>query len=193
MKLFTEPPSASSYYTPSGLEYNLNRINIGGCDFSSRGYTYVDTVGDVALDTFALQDEDLLQKVGGRGRRVHFILWRRRYHSCSKTGPPAESRMVNGDGCWDCFKDGTPTKVETNDKVYYVRLNFHSKTIQLEGGEKGIRSHDYFKVGSSAGGGEATSIYTASIYTGEFLSHIAICDVYFCVRQPRSADSLSRS
>lgn len=52
-----------SYYAPSGLEYNLNRINIGGCDFSSRGYTYADTEGDVGLETFALQEEDLLQKI----------------------------------------------------------------------------------------------------------------------------------
>ena len=41
----------------------MNRINIGGCDFSMRGYTYVDTVGDVALDSFALQEEDIDMKV----------------------------------------------------------------------------------------------------------------------------------
>ena len=52
-----------SYYSSSGLEYNMNRINIGGCDFSMRGYTYVDTVGDVALDSFALQEEDIDMKV----------------------------------------------------------------------------------------------------------------------------------
>ena len=52
-----------SYFTPSGLDYNLGRVNIGGCDFSPRGYTYVDTVGDVELKTFALQPEDLDFKV----------------------------------------------------------------------------------------------------------------------------------
>ncbi|XP_018014405.1 lysosomal acid glucosylceramidase isoform X2 [Hyalella azteca] len=59
----TQDQLLRAYYSSSGLEYNLNRINIGGCDFSSRGYTYVDTEGDVALETFALQPEDLEQKI----------------------------------------------------------------------------------------------------------------------------------
>jgi hypothetical protein len=28
---------------------------MGGCDFSARGYTYLDTEGDVLLETFSLQ------------------------------------------------------------------------------------------------------------------------------------------
>ena len=35
---------------------------MGGCDFSPRTYTYVDTPGDVELDTFALQEEDTVYK-----------------------------------------------------------------------------------------------------------------------------------
>ena len=30
-----------SYYSPSGSEYNLGRINIGGCDFSDRFCTFI--------------------------------------------------------------------------------------------------------------------------------------------------------
>ena len=41
----------------------MGRVNIGGCDFSERKYTYVDTPGDVDLDTFELQVEDLDYKV----------------------------------------------------------------------------------------------------------------------------------
>lgn len=52
-----------SYYSPEGLEYNLGRINMGGCDFSWRTYTYVDTPNDTALDTFALEPEDLEYKI----------------------------------------------------------------------------------------------------------------------------------
>ncbi|XP_047479433.1 lysosomal acid glucosylceramidase-like [Penaeus chinensis] len=53
----------SSYFSASGLEYNLGRVNMGGCDFSWRTYTYADAEGDVELSTFALQPEDTDYKI----------------------------------------------------------------------------------------------------------------------------------
>ena len=38
---------------------------MGGCDFSPRAYTYLDTPGDLTLETFALQEEDTVYKVSG--------------------------------------------------------------------------------------------------------------------------------
>ncbi|KAK2721155.1 hypothetical protein QYM36_003432 [Artemia franciscana] len=38
-------------------------MNIGGCDFSSRLYTYADLEGDITLSSFALQEEDLMYKI----------------------------------------------------------------------------------------------------------------------------------
>ena len=61
-----------SYYDPKGLDYSLGRINMGGCDFSVRKYTYADTEGDVELETFALQDEDNLHKVSTNSS---LIMW----------------------------------------------------------------------------------------------------------------------
>ena len=55
-----------SYYDPKGLDYSIGRINMGGCDFSVRKYTYADTEGDVELETFSLQDEDNLHKVSSK-------------------------------------------------------------------------------------------------------------------------------
>ncbi|XP_042239573.1 lysosomal acid glucosylceramidase-like [Homarus americanus] len=52
-----------SYFSSSGIEYNLGRVNMGGCDFSWRTYTYCDTPGDVSLETFALQPEDIEFKI----------------------------------------------------------------------------------------------------------------------------------
>ncbi|XP_064121704.1 lysosomal acid glucosylceramidase-like [Macrobrachium nipponense] len=52
-----------SYFDVDGIEYNLVRINMGGCDFSWRKYTYADTEGDVDLETFALEPEDLDYKI----------------------------------------------------------------------------------------------------------------------------------
>jgi glucosylceramidase len=46
-----------------GLNYNLGRTNMGGCDFSVRPYSYLDTPGDVSMETFALQEEDTIYKI----------------------------------------------------------------------------------------------------------------------------------
>ena len=51
----------ASYFDDSGLDYSIGRVNMGGCDFSTRPYTYVDTPGDIALETFELQEEDFLK------------------------------------------------------------------------------------------------------------------------------------
>eukprot|EP00094_Tigriopus_californicus_P008405 TCALIF_08098-PB protein Name:"Similar to Gba Glucosylceramidase (Mus musculus)" AED:0.13 eAED:0.13 QI:29/0.92/0.8/1/0.92/0.93/15/0/1019 len=52
-----------AYFAKTGLDYNIGRVNIGGCDFSTRPYTYVDTPGDVDLETFALAEEDTDYKI----------------------------------------------------------------------------------------------------------------------------------
>ena len=52
-----------SYYSEVGSEYNIGRINIGGCDFSDRPYTYCDTEGDTDLDTWSLAHDDILYKI----------------------------------------------------------------------------------------------------------------------------------
>jgi len=52
-----------SYYSDAGSEYNIGRINIGGCDFSDRPYTYCDNEGDTNLDTFNLTHDDTLYKI----------------------------------------------------------------------------------------------------------------------------------
>lgn len=59
----TQDKIIKSYYSKSGLDYHTGRINMGGCDFSPRPYTYVDTPGDVDLNTFTLQEEDLDYKI----------------------------------------------------------------------------------------------------------------------------------
>ena len=52
-----------AYYSPVGLEYNVGRVNMGGCDFSDRPYTYCDQPGDVTLSTFNLTHDDLQYKI----------------------------------------------------------------------------------------------------------------------------------
>lgn len=48
-----------SYFSEDGLEYNLGRVPIGGCDFSTREYTYADSsTADPKLTKFALQPDD---------------------------------------------------------------------------------------------------------------------------------------
>ncbi|XP_068229944.1 lysosomal acid glucosylceramidase-like [Palaemon carinicauda] len=52
-----------SYFSSIGIEYNIGRVNMGGCDFSWRTYSYDDVEGDVALEHFALQEEDTVYKI----------------------------------------------------------------------------------------------------------------------------------
>lgn len=53
-----------SYYGPTGLQYNMGRVPIGGADFSSRAYSYDDSIEpDYELNRWALADEDSQFKI----------------------------------------------------------------------------------------------------------------------------------
>ncbi|MCL4160154.1 UNVERIFIED_CONTAM: hypothetical protein GTU68_019885 [Idotea baltica] len=52
-----------SYFSPSGIEYNIGRIPIAGSDFSTYAYSYDEVDGDVDLEFFALTDEDFNYKI----------------------------------------------------------------------------------------------------------------------------------
>ncbi|KAI4467344.1 glucosylceramidase [Holotrichia oblita] len=53
-----------SYFSDEGIEYSLCRVPIGGTDFSTRSYSYLDTRNpDLELANFALQDEDYNYKI----------------------------------------------------------------------------------------------------------------------------------
>lgn len=51
------------YYGPHGLEYNMGRIPMAGCDFSTRDYTYADLPNDFELNNFSLAIEDTDYKI----------------------------------------------------------------------------------------------------------------------------------
>lgn len=52
-----------SYFGKNGLEYNIGRVPIASCDFSTHEYSYDDVHDDFELKHFALPDEDLKLKV----------------------------------------------------------------------------------------------------------------------------------
>lgn len=52
-----------NYFSKQGLEYNMGRIPIGSCDFSTYQYSYDDVPGDFDLKNFQLAKEDLLYKI----------------------------------------------------------------------------------------------------------------------------------
>ncbi|KAK7486771.1 hypothetical protein BaRGS_00021918 [Batillaria attramentaria] len=52
-----------AYFAPEGLEYNIGRIPIASCDFSTHPYSYDDTDGDLELAHFTLAPEDLKYKI----------------------------------------------------------------------------------------------------------------------------------
>lgn len=45
-----------------GIEYNVARIPIASCDFSTRNYSYDDVANDFELEHFELANEDLTKK-----------------------------------------------------------------------------------------------------------------------------------
>ena len=57
-----------SHALPVGVQkYSVGRVPIGGCDFSTRSFSYIQP-GDYALDTFALAPEDV-----GAGGKIPVI------------------------------------------------------------------------------------------------------------------------
>ncbi|XP_018049451.1 PREDICTED: glucosylceramidase-like [Atta colombica] len=52
-----------SYFGPHGINYNFIRTPMGGCDFSTRPYTYAMVENDTSLHHFELQVEDNLFKI----------------------------------------------------------------------------------------------------------------------------------
>lgn len=48
-----------------GIEYNIVRVPMASCDFSTRLYTYADSPEDYSLRNFSLAEEDTRMKVHG--------------------------------------------------------------------------------------------------------------------------------
>ena len=59
----TEANLIHSYYGSLGIEYNIGRVPIASCDYSTRNYTYLDTPNDFNLSTFSLAEEDVEFKI----------------------------------------------------------------------------------------------------------------------------------
>nr|CDJ96960.1 Glycoside hydrolase domain containing protein [Haemonchus contortus] len=59
----TQKNLMESYFGKNGIEYNLARVPIASTDFSTREYSYADTVGDFDMKTFKLTKEDYQYKI----------------------------------------------------------------------------------------------------------------------------------
>uniref|UniRef100_A0A8R1DR70 Glucosylceramidase n=1 Tax=Caenorhabditis japonica TaxID=281687 RepID=A0A8R1DR70_CAEJA len=53
----------NAYFGENGLEYNVGRVPIASCDFSTHEYSYDDVTDDFELKNFALADEDFKWKI----------------------------------------------------------------------------------------------------------------------------------
>nr|CAB3248398.1 glucosylceramidase-like [Phallusia mammillata] len=59
----TQEQLIKAYFGPMGIEYNLGRVPMASCDYSTRKYTYLDTPNDFNLSTFELAKEDMMLKI----------------------------------------------------------------------------------------------------------------------------------
>lgn len=60
-------------FSKDGIGLNLCRVPIGGTEYSKRAYTLDDHDGDTTLKQFALQEEDVIDKVRNRVLYILFI------------------------------------------------------------------------------------------------------------------------
>lgn len=65
-------------FSDSGIGISLCKVPIGGTEYSSRAYTLDDQDGDITLKQFALQNEDLVDKVNNvkfalRHLKIHIL------------------------------------------------------------------------------------------------------------------------
>lgn len=68
INILSLPPPAQemllrAYFSEDGAEYNIVRLPMAGCDFSTRPYTYADTPDDFDLKKFSLAKEDIKYKI----------------------------------------------------------------------------------------------------------------------------------
>ncbi|KAG8431733.1 hypothetical protein GDO86_020238, partial [Hymenochirus boettgeri] len=59
----TQQNLLKSYFSEEGIGYNILRVPMASCDFSTRIYTYLDTAGDFKMESFSLQVEDTKLKI----------------------------------------------------------------------------------------------------------------------------------
>ncbi|XP_073464899.1 lysosomal acid glucosylceramidase isoform X3 [Aquarana catesbeiana] len=59
----TQDKLLRSYFSEEGIGYNILRVPMASCDFSTRIYTYLDKEGDFSLESFNLQVEDIKLKI----------------------------------------------------------------------------------------------------------------------------------
>ncbi|KAG1703668.1 Glucosylceramidase [Nymphon striatum] len=52
-----------SYFSPRGIQYNIGRIPMASCDFSTHQYSYDNFSGDFELNHFSLAPEDNMYKI----------------------------------------------------------------------------------------------------------------------------------
>ncbi|GJQ78571.1 hypothetical protein Trydic_g11681 [Trypoxylus dichotomus] len=77
-----------SYFSNEGLEYSLCRVPIGGTDFSTRSYSYMDTaLPDLILSAFALQSEDFFYKIPLIKQAQHLMNGKLQFIASAWTAP----------------------------------------------------------------------------------------------------------
>ncbi|XP_046398441.1 lysosomal acid glucosylceramidase-like [Ischnura elegans] len=86
-----------SYYSEDGVEYNVARTNIGGCDFSTRPYSYDDegAPSDPELKHFQLAEEDTKYKIPYLKRMV--AMSQRRLYLLGSAWSAPKWMKTNGD------------------------------------------------------------------------------------------------
>uniref|UniRef100_A0A8D0HJS5 Glucosylceramidase n=1 Tax=Sphenodon punctatus TaxID=8508 RepID=A0A8D0HJS5_SPHPU len=110
-----------SYFSKEGIEYNLVRVPMASCDFSTRVYTYDDWPGDFELQNFGLTEEDTAMKIPIIHRAVAMSPRRIRFYASPWTPPVwlKTNENVKGSGT---LKGKAGDKFHKTWAHYFVRF-----------------------------------------------------------------------
>ena len=117
----TQHNLVSSYYASTGIEYNLGRVPIASCDYSTREYTYLDAVDDFNLTTFALAKEDLMYKIPVINT-IFNVSKKTVYLYASPWTAPAWMKTNNHESGWGWLKGQAGDKYHKTWAQYFVRF-----------------------------------------------------------------------
>uniref|UniRef100_A0A915D8V7 Glucosylceramidase n=1 Tax=Ditylenchus dipsaci TaxID=166011 RepID=A0A915D8V7_9BILA len=131
--IFGEPARENLYKSyfdkQTGINYNVGRVPMASCDFSTHEYSYLDKQDDFSLESFALAPEDLELKIPHLLKAMNYSQNQLQLFASPWSAPGW--MKTNGR-----MKDGYPLKGEINGKYYETYAKYFRRFFE-----------DYFKQG----------------------------------------------
>uniref|UniRef100_A0A915D9Z5 Glucosylceramidase n=1 Tax=Ditylenchus dipsaci TaxID=166011 RepID=A0A915D9Z5_9BILA len=107
----------------TGINYNVGRVPMASCDFSTHEYSYLDKQDDFSLESFALAPEDLELKITHLLKAMNYSQNQLQLFASPWSAPGW--MKTNGR-----MKDGYPLKGEINGKYYETYAKYFKRFFE---------------------------------------------------------------